>query len=385
MAIPEELQLGGMTPEKVFEVLQTSGVRPSDAGVLVSSWIFDNFGFAQRTFGYAEPLTATEPDCVSTFERTFLHADWTDGQSTVQAGQTAGEAGFNERFHRIEADLDALGANVALVFACVAELRQSLHDRLEEIRAELNRINADVNRLDTRGRGVIVDPVHGGSSGGFGGLVNSGNFLGATTFGGNPVTAWSTSQGVVLLPAINTQPVDPSNNTRVQSVVELAQYLTGNPLVQSAFSQPLSKEQIVARFGNDLSPGGTTVASLLDIVPAGTTFRNPTELLNAATSHQAAALRTTGGLAPFFASALGVEPDATLGTASVERLNVIPPAMRRALIANGVDTIGELSDVGPERVVSMAASGGVAGVTSALAAGWIAAARTLQNVSPLRT
>jgi len=381
MAVPDELQLGGMTPEKVFEVLQTTGVSASDAGVLVSSWIFDNFGFAQRTFAYGETLAASEPGCVSTFDRTFSHVDWIDGQSVVQAQQSPGESGFNDRFHKIEADLDALGANVAAVFACVAELRKSLHDRFEEVRAELNRIDADISRIDTRQRGgVIVDP---GPRGNFGGLVNTGNFLGATTFGGNPVTMWSTGQGMVLLPAVNTQPVDPANNTRVQSVVDLAQYLTANAAFQGAFAAPLTKEQIVARFGNDLSPNGTTVATLLDILPAGSSYRNPTELLNAATSQQAAALRTTSGVVQFFGSSLGVPANATLGTASVERLSMIPSAVQRALIANGVHTIGELSAADPGKLVGLVSSAGVTGITQAVTAGWVAAAKTLQTVSPL--
>lgn len=39
------------------------------------------------------------------FSRTFQHEDWVDNQDRVQA---AGENGFNQRFHTLEADLDSV-------------------------------------------------------------------------------------------------------------------------------------------------------------------------------------------------------------------------------------------------------------------------------------
>jgi hypothetical protein len=40
-----------------------------------------------------------------TYTRTFIHNDWIDNQDVVQAG---GEAGFNQKFHGIEAELDKI-------------------------------------------------------------------------------------------------------------------------------------------------------------------------------------------------------------------------------------------------------------------------------------
>ena len=37
--------------------------------------------------------------------QSFKHQDWVDGVSVVQAGQTPGEEGFNDRLHRVENDL----------------------------------------------------------------------------------------------------------------------------------------------------------------------------------------------------------------------------------------------------------------------------------------
>lgn len=46
------------------------------------------------------------------FERTCIHRDWVDGEDIVQAGSSPNDEGFNARFHKIEADLDALGGYV---------------------------------------------------------------------------------------------------------------------------------------------------------------------------------------------------------------------------------------------------------------------------------
>lgn len=83
-------------------------------------------------------LQAEKPGCAYTFTRTFTHADWVDFESLVQAGKTPEESGINERFHRIEADLDALGDNVRRAFACLEELRAQLRVCLNEIVTALN-------------------------------------------------------------------------------------------------------------------------------------------------------------------------------------------------------------------------------------------------------
>ncbi len=44
------------------------------------------------------------------YNRTFSHVDWIDNEDVVQAG---GEKGFNQKFHAIEADLDAISATFA--------------------------------------------------------------------------------------------------------------------------------------------------------------------------------------------------------------------------------------------------------------------------------
>lgn len=83
-------------------------------------------------------IQATDPDCAYNFVRKFEHRNWIDGESLVQAGKTPEEGGINERFHKIEADLDALGDNVRRAFICVETLRAQLSICLNEIVTILN-------------------------------------------------------------------------------------------------------------------------------------------------------------------------------------------------------------------------------------------------------
>jgi len=89
-------------------------------------------------FEYKFPVPPTDPACKSSFVRGFAHNDWVDGQDTVQAEQTADEEGLNARLHRIERDLDALGANLATAFACVEILRGQLVQALTDIKGQFN-------------------------------------------------------------------------------------------------------------------------------------------------------------------------------------------------------------------------------------------------------
>lgn len=99
----------------------------------------------KRVFSYSAPFAPSAPACQAAFVRSFVHTDWIDGESVVQAGETTLEEGFNRRFHRIEDDLDALSADVARAFVCLGEQRAALARLLDEIRAEINRINGDIH------------------------------------------------------------------------------------------------------------------------------------------------------------------------------------------------------------------------------------------------
>ena len=127
-----QLELEGKSVQSVFDEITKVGVSSVDASILISSWIFENFGKSKRVFNYQQAFPAADPACVARFNRTFQHADWVDGESMVQAQQTPGEDGFNARFHRIESDLDAVKSDLVQSFACLAAMRAGMRVLLDE-------------------------------------------------------------------------------------------------------------------------------------------------------------------------------------------------------------------------------------------------------------
>lgn len=93
-------------------------------------------------------LQTAEPGCAYTFKRTFEHVNWVDFESLVQAGKTPEESGINERFHKIEADIDALGDNVRRAFVCLEALRAQLRVCLNEIVTVLNAKEKDTKEKE---------------------------------------------------------------------------------------------------------------------------------------------------------------------------------------------------------------------------------------------
>jgi hypothetical protein len=92
-------------------------------------------------FDYRTPFPASVPANVPEFQRSFQHEDWIDGRSVVQAEANEIEEGFNSRLHKIEADLDALSTDTGRAFAALAAMRTSLSALLNEIRAEVQRLD----------------------------------------------------------------------------------------------------------------------------------------------------------------------------------------------------------------------------------------------------
>src|ERR1041385_9046936 len=118
------LKINETSVDQVYDTILKSGVADTDAKLLVSNWIYQNYRVSGRSFSYVTAFPASVPECVpAPFARSFEHKDWLDGEDLVQAGETAGDAGFNKRMHQIEADLDALGSRIGKLVDCVADMR----------------------------------------------------------------------------------------------------------------------------------------------------------------------------------------------------------------------------------------------------------------------
>jgi len=377
MADAQHLEVDGKSADFIFNTLVQGGLSKSDAAVVASTWIFENFGRVKRTFSYVQEFPQVDPACVSTFSRSFAHEDWVDGESVVQAGEIAGELGFNTRFHRIEADLDGLAKDVAQAFVCLAEMRRSLRALLDELRAEINRVNSDVNDCCHRGPGgVIVDPVPT-----FGGLTESANFLGTTKLADRTVSMWKTDRGIMVLPAVSTVAVAETTDVRVRRAGMLARFIEETPAVRTTFPAGFTLAAFLQAFGTQQTSDGASVRGLVDILPSAARFALLNEMVTAVAEGEAAALRTTSGATAAIASAfgLGTELD-NVAKASIDKFEAIPFKARGVLLTKGVTTMELLVNAGPDKIVQMLKDAGI-DVSRAQAAEWTAMANTLIKVA----
>jgi hypothetical protein len=104
---------------------------------------------AAAQFTFQTRIEPAAPECAADFSRSFFHPDFFDGLTPVQAAQSPDELGFNERFHAIETDLDAVATNLARLSNCLAELRSQVSSLEGELEAKLTEIDA---RLETKGK-----------------------------------------------------------------------------------------------------------------------------------------------------------------------------------------------------------------------------------------
>src|SRR5688572_21823020 len=342
------------TINQVVDTLGKAGLSTHDKLVIAGQWLSAQGGDARRVFSYATPLAAAETACAPTFVRGFAHLDWIDGESVVQADATSVEDGFNKRFHAIEADLDALGRDAAKSFQCLAELRASLKELLDEVRTELNRLNADVyeccKKHDRPDRLTFPAPNRSG-------LLTATAFLGKVDVLGKPMQLWQTEAGTLLLPNQPTAIVgDPWNDTRVIRSAELARTVAENREIEALFddNQAVTKEVLVAKAGDIISPNGMRVKDLVAIIPEGTRFATAADLVREVGEREAAALRTSGTAEAALANAfgLGTEIDA-LVAAPLERLGAIPVAARMAFIAAGITTLGTFAEKQPKELAAI--------------------------------
>jgi hypothetical protein len=96
---------------------------------------------AVPAFRFQTSIAQTAPECAATYTRGFVHPDFFDGLTVVQAGQTPEELGFNFRFHRIEDELDAVSIDLLKLSNCLAQLRQEVFGIARELEEKITEID----------------------------------------------------------------------------------------------------------------------------------------------------------------------------------------------------------------------------------------------------
>ncbi|GAB3142953.1 hypothetical protein GCM10027290_18490 [Micromonospora sonneratiae] len=370
-----QINFDGLTVDQLYETFTEKEIHPSDAAVLVSSWIYENIGRTRRVFNFVESFPSVEPGCQpAPFNRTFHHADWVDGEDVVQAGQTTGELGFNERFHRIEADIDELAARIAKSFTCMAAMRLSLRRLLDEIRAEINRLHETT--YDTR----VSAPVNFDRIPNYMGVLDFGQYMGTTRFLDKNVSVWQTKNGTLVLPAVETMGVDVVIGPKLKNAAYFHRFVIETPEVRERFKEQVPLEELLELFGDVQVADGRTVRDVLKVLPAKSSYANLATMISEVGEREAAIVRTTMGAHSAISAALGIEGELeTVTDADVAKLNAVPSRARTALTKAGINTVGELAKAEPDTIMRILDEQGVRAEIGD-AAEWTAFANTLTNL-----
>lgn len=356
-----------MTAEDIFEKLTKTGVSKTEAQLVVANWILGNAGALPRGFAFKTSFAGTEAACTPQFTRSFAHEDWVDGEDVVQAEQTTGEEGFNLRFHRIETDLDALGRDVGQAFACINSMRASLRLLLDELQAELNLIYTEIARLGRDGR-IVVDPAPS----------LGGKYLGTTKFFDSDVHVFETAAGRIMLPAVAGIEVTPFENPRVQRTQAFGEFVVNDSVQEFFRPGAVSKGAFLRKFGEGALSNGETVRDAIEIIPSGVRFATPQSLLDALTTREGAAIRTSGLESESIAATFGLAGTDRVADAPLDRLEVMPSNVRSVLAREGVSTVGAFAGRNPAQLTTLLEKRGV-DVSTADVGGWVGAAKALVN------
>ena len=362
-----------LTAEDVFDQLTRTGVSRAQAQVVVANWILGNAGLVPPSFTFQTPFPGTDPACAGQFTRSFAHQDWIDGEDVVQAEETTGEDGFNLRFHRIEADLDSAGRDLAQAFVCINAMRSALRSLLDEVQAEINLIHQRI-ATTTGGGGIVVDPVLGGTALG-------GQFVGTTKFFDKDVHVFETASGRIMLPAVEGVTITPWDNPRIRRTQAVAQFLAG-PDVTAVFTPPTppTKAALVERFGDTVLANSETVRTALEIIPDDVPFTSADTVLDELANREGAAIRTSGLERDSITATFQLEGAATVADAPLDRLDLLPSDARTALVQMGVPTVGDFVKLTPEDLTRRLQKAGVDAHTVDVA-GWRAAGMTLTQAA----
>src|SRR5262249_32485790 len=151
-----------------------------------------------------------------------------------------------------------------------------------------------------------------------------------------------TEQGTLLLPAVKAVSVSATDDARVLRVAAFARFLV-DPHASVLSTAGVSVSKFIAQYGTLQLDTGETVAAALAILPLDATYQSAKLMLADLAAREGAALKTAPGESDAIATALGLQPGATIASAPVDRLEMIPSQARIALLSANVGTIGALA------------------------------------------
>jgi hypothetical protein len=366
----------GLDPQQVVDQIVNQGVNKYDAAKLVNNLIAVNLNQAPRQFEFTEPLPTTDPpNCPPTFVRSFSHQDWVDGESVVQAGESADDKGFNWRFNALATDLDALHNDTENLYKCLVAIRMELASALQDVAAELNRIDADI-----AGAVVRLPPYNPWNVD----VTDAPQFLGVRELDGSKVTMWKTPQGVMVLPGVSTIQLQDTTNQRLATGGLMSRFAGGSSAFVKDVAAGQSAQQLIGKYGSQPLGDGRTVAQALTILPPSSTYSNPAALVGAVNTAEQGYIRSTVGSLDAVNALTGVtsqgQPLTNVGTASiVGDMAGAPAGLAQGLTQAGIGTVGAMAGLTTAQLVQKLGRAGVS-ITQAQAAEMTARAQMIAGL-----
>ena len=152
----DEIVVGGVPGRQLVTGLRSAGLSDEAIGSVLAQLIGPAQAVPAAAAGAAPPpfvfqtqIAQTAPDCIPTYQRIFVHPDFFDGLTVVQAGTTPEELGFNARFHAIEAEFNAVALDLYKSGNCIAELRRELYGLARELEVKITQID---EQLQAKGK-----------------------------------------------------------------------------------------------------------------------------------------------------------------------------------------------------------------------------------------
>lgn len=345
----------GLDPGPLVDQLVAKGVSKYDAARLINNLVAVNLGQSPRHFTFSSPLPSPDPACAPTFSRSFSHQDWVDGESVVQAGESADDKGFNWRFSTIAADLDALHADTVRLHQCLSTLREALVHALLDVAAELNRIDSDVAHL-TR-RAVPENPW-------WVNITDAPQFLGVRELDGNKVTMWKTGNNVMVLPGVNTVALQDTVSQRIATGGLISRYAEENQQFAHDLAAGMKVKELIAKYGGDPLGDGRTVAQGLAVLPQESTYASQQAVADAVNTQEQAFLRSTVGSVDAVGAVVGVTsggvPLAEVSAAGIAgNVAGAPAELGSALTRAGLTSVNDVAGASADQLVTRLGEQGV--------------------------
>jgi hypothetical protein len=348
----------GFDPEALVDKIVAKGVAKRDAAKLITNLVAVNLGTSPRHFALktALPGTGAAPaPGPPGFTRTFSHQQWIDGDSVVQASESADDRGFNWRFDRIADDLDALNLDARNLFTALEQLRTALTAALREVADELNRVNADLAFATRRLPPENIFQVD---------LEAAPQFLGVRELDAEKVTMWKTAQGVVVLPGVQTIGLQETVKQRLETGGLVARAGVANDQLVAAFAAGRTVADISGEFGAQPLGDGRTLAQGLAVLPPGATFASLDAAVEAINTQEQTVLKSTVGALGAVSAVTGVTSEGTpLSRVDAMTVTRAVPGLTGdvagGLSRAGLETVGAIADLSPDELMTRLSDQGV--------------------------